>query len=246
VGTCRTPDDQEIVGVNDRYELARAVATLRDRKIRSLSESGVTFYDPASSWVDLKVRIGSDSTLYPFVVLEGETVIGGNCTLYPGVHVVNSRIGDAVQILTGSVLEDVQVAGKARIGPYSRLRPGTRIRAGGRVGNFVEMKNTDFGAGSKAMHLSYVGDTDVGDKVNIGAGTITCNYDGVKKHRTTIESGSFIGSGVQLVAPVKVGRNAYVGAGSTITKDVSPDSLAVARARQMEKKGWARRKKRKE
>ena len=245
VAACRTPDDSEIVGVNDRYELARAVETLRERKIRSLTDNGVTFFDPASAWVDFDVRIGYDSVVYPFAVLEGNTRIGKHCVIYPGVHIKDSRIGEGVEILTASTLEEARVADGCRIGPYARLRPGTVLRKDSRVGNFVEMKNTDFGSGSKAMHLSYVGDADVGAGVNIGAGTITCNYDGLKKSKTRIEKGAFIGSGTQLVAPVKVGKGAYVGAGSTITKDVSPDSLAVARGRQSEKKGWARLKKKK-
>ena len=245
VAPCRTESDAEIVGVNDRAELARAVETLRERKITSLTEKGVTFYDPASTWVDFDVTIGRDTVIYPTVVLEGKTRIGERCVVYPGTHIMDSRIGNGVNVLTASVLEGTRVADDCRVGPFARLRPGTILRTGSRVGNFVEMKKTDFGAGSKAMHLSYVGDTDVGPKVNIGAGTITCNYDGVKKSKTRIDSGAFIGSGSQLVAPVKVGKNAYVGAGSTITKDVSPDSLAVSRVRQSEKKDWARKRKRK-
>ncbi len=245
VAACPTRSDDEIVGVNDRLELARAIHKLRERKIKLLTEQGVTFYDPSSSWVDFDVKVGADSVIYPSVVLEGTTRIGQECVLYPGVHVINSQVGNRVKIQSHSFLEEAKVADEARIGPYARLRPGTRLRRDARVGNFVEMKNTDFGPGSKAMHLSYVGDAVVGAKVNIGAGTITCNYDGVTKHKTRIDGGAFIGSGTQLIAPVKVGKNAYVGAGSTITKDVSPNSLAVARSRQMEKKGWKRKRKRK-
>jgi len=245
VASCRTENDAEIVGVNDRAELARAVEVLRERKVKALTEKGVTFYDPASTWVDFDVTIGRDTVIYPMVVLEGKTRIGERCVVYPGTHIMGSRVGHGVNVLTASVLEEARVADDCRVGPFARLRPGTVLREGSRVGNFVEMKKTDFGPGSKAMHLSYVGDASVGPKVNIGAGTITCNYDGVKKSKTRIESGAFIGSGTQLVAPVKVGENAYVGAGSTITKDVSPDSLAVSRVRQSEKKGWARRRNRK-
>jgi bifunctional UDP-N-acetylglucosamine pyrophosphorylase/glucosamine-1-phosphate N-acetyltransferase len=245
VAACQTPNDAEIVGVNDRSELARAVEILRERKIRTLADNGVTFYDPASTWVDFDVKIGYDSVVYPSAVLEGNTRIGKHCIIYPGVHIKDSRIGDGVEVLTASSLEEARVADHCRIGPFARLRPGTVLRKDSKVGNFVEMKNTDFGSGSKAMHLSYVGDAEVGAKVNIGAGTITCNYDGLKKSITRIEKGAFIGSGTQLVAPVKVGKDAYVGAGSTITKDVSPDALAVARGRQSEKKGWARLKKKK-
>ncbi|MGB2907823.1 MAG: bifunctional UDP-N-acetylglucosamine diphosphorylase/glucosamine-1-phosphate N-acetyltransferase GlmU [Candidatus Aminicenantaceae bacterium] len=246
VAPCRTESDAEIIGVNDRSELARAVEILRGRKVTTLAQEGVTFYDPASTWVDFDIRIGRDTVIYPMVVLEGKTRIGERCVVYPGAHIMDARIGDSVRILTGSVLEEATVEDGCRVGPYARLRPGTVLREGACVGNFVEMKKTDFGPGSKAMHLSYVGDAEVGAKVNIGAGTITCNYDGVNKSKTRIDSGAFIGSGTQLVAPVKVGKNAYVGAGSTITKDVSPDALAVSRVPQSEKKGWARRKKRKQ
>jgi bifunctional UDP-N-acetylglucosamine pyrophosphorylase/glucosamine-1-phosphate N-acetyltransferase len=245
VAPCRTESDAEIVGVNDRAELARAVQILRERKVTALAEGGVTFYDPDSTWVDFDVRIGRDTVIYPMVTLEGNTRIGERCMVYPGSHIKDARIGSDVNVLTGSVLEDSRVEDGCRIGPYARLRPGTILRRGAQVGNFVEMKKTDFGPGSKANHLSYVGDAEVGAKVNIGAGTITCNYDGVKKSKTQIDSGAFIGSGTQLVAPVKIGRNAYVGAGSTITKDVSSESLAVSRVRQSEKKGWARGRKRK-
>ncbi len=245
VAPCRTASDAEIVGVNDRMELARAVNILRERKIKSLADSGVTFYDPSSTWVDFDVRVGSDTVIYPSVVLEGKTRIGKKCVLYPGAHIMDSRVGNEARIFTASILEQAKVGNDTRIGPFARLRPGTVIRTGAKVGNYVEMKNTDFGPGSKAMHLSYIGDSQVGSQVNIGAGTITCNYDGVHKHKTRIDAGVFIGSGTQLVAPVTIGKNAYVGAGSTITKDVSPESLAVARCRQSEKKDWAGRKKRK-
>lgn len=241
VAACPTLNVDEIVGVNDRYEMARAIEVLRLRKIRSLTEKGVTFYDPSSTWIDFEVRIGRDSIVYPSVVIEGRSVIGKQCVLYPGVHIINSRVGDSTKLLTSTVVEDSRVAANCQLGPFSRLRPGCVVRSGAKTGNFVEMKNTIFGSGSKAMHLSYIGDTSVGEKANIGAGTITCNYDGQKKSRTVIEDGAFIGSGTQLIAPVKVGRGAYIGAGSTITRDVSPDSLAVSRVRQEEKKGWARR-----
>jgi bifunctional UDP-N-acetylglucosamine pyrophosphorylase/glucosamine-1-phosphate N-acetyltransferase len=245
VEACPTPHVDEIVGVNDRYEMARAIEVLRLRKIRSLTDRGVTFYDPSSTWIDFDVRIGRDTIVYPTVIIEGRSVIGKQCVLYPGVHILNSRIGDSTKLLTSTMIEDSRIASNCQLGPFSRFRPGCVIRSGAKTGNFVEMKNTVFGSGSKAMHLSYVGDTTVGEKTNIGAGTITCNYDGLKKSRTVIEDGAFIGSGTQLIAPVKVGKGAYVGAGSTITKDVSPDALAVSRVRQEEKKGWARRRKRK-
>lgn len=236
-----TGNIDEIVGVNDRFEMARAVDVLRLRKIRALAEKGVTFYDPASTWIDFDVRIGADSIVYPGVVLEGKTVIGRNAILYPGVHVVDSRVGDDVTLLSSTMIESSRIDDRAQVGPFSHIRPGTILKSDCRVGNYVEMKKTEFGEGSKAGHLSYIGDSLVGKGVNIGAGTITCNYDGVNKNRTEIEDGVFVGSGTQLVAPVKIGAGAYIGAGSTITKDVSPEALAVARARQSEKPGWAGR-----
>lgn len=245
VGFYHTPHSDEVIGVNDRIELARAVQALRERKIRTLSRKGVTFYDPWSAWIDLNVSIGRDTTVYPFVCVEGNSTVGRDCILYPGVHIKDSRIGPRVKILTATSIEASTIRGDVSLGPFAHLRPQTVIHERAHVGNFVEMKNTDFGRGSKAGHLSYVGDSQVGAGVNIGAGTITCNYDGKRKNRTVIEDGVFIGSGSELVAPVKIGKGAYVGAGSTITKDVSPDSLAVSRSRQIEKSGWARRKRKK-
>ncbi len=244
VAACRTQNVEEIVGVNDRYEMARALEVLRLRKIKALTEHGVTFYDPSSTWIDFDVKIGSDTIIYPSVFIEGQSVIGKKCILYPGVHVINSRVGDSVKLLTSTLIEDSRVTQNCQLGPFSRLRPGCVIKPGAKTGNFVEMKNTIFGSKSKAMHLSYLGDSVVGDNVNIGAGTITCNYDGLKKSKTEIDEGAFIGSGTQLIAPVKVGKGAYVGAGSTITKDVSPDALALTRVKQEEKKGWVSRRKR--
>jgi bifunctional UDP-N-acetylglucosamine pyrophosphorylase/glucosamine-1-phosphate N-acetyltransferase len=235
----------EIVGVNDRYELARAIDILRSRKIKSLTERGVTVYDPGSTWIDVDVKVGRDTVIYPSVILEGNSVIGSHCTLYPHVHVIDSRVGKRVTLLSSSMIEESVIHDDARVGPFTHLRPKTIIRQGAKVGNFVEMKNTDFGRRSKAGHLSYLGDSSIKEDVNIGAGTITCNYDGSRKSKTKIESGAFIGSGTELVAPVTIGKGAYVGAGSTITKDVSPDALAVSRTRQEEKPGWAKRKRKK-
>jgi bifunctional UDP-N-acetylglucosamine pyrophosphorylase/glucosamine-1-phosphate N-acetyltransferase len=245
VGKCRTSRTDEIVGVNDRYELARAAEALRHQKIRALADKGVTIFDPSSTWIDLDAKVGRDTTIYPSVFIEGNSVIGTHCTLYPHVHISHSKIGRRVKILSSTMIEHSQIRDEAQVGPFTHLRPKTVIKMGAKVGNFVEMKNTVFGQYSKAGHLSYLGDTEVEDSVNIGAGTITCNYDGIKKSKTHIESGAFIGSGVEIVAPVKIGKKAYVGAGSTITKDVSPESLAVTRSRQIEKKGWARRKRKK-
>jgi bifunctional UDP-N-acetylglucosamine pyrophosphorylase/glucosamine-1-phosphate N-acetyltransferase len=222
--------------------LARAAEALRFRKIASLADKGVTILDPSATWIDSDVKIGRDTTIYPSVILEGNSVIGTHCTIYPHVHISHSKIGKHVRILSSTVIERSIIRDEAQVGPFTHLRPRNIIKKGARVGNFVEMKNTVFGQFSKAGHLSYLGDTEVEESVNIGAGTITCNYDGIKKSRTHIESGAFIGSGVELVAPVRIGKKAYIGAGSTITKDVSPESLAVSRNPQVERKGWARRK----
>jgi len=245
VGKYKTRNTEEIVGVNDRYELARAIDVLRLRKVKSLTEQGVTVYDPGSTWIDYDVKVGRDTVIYPSVILEGESVIGSHCTLYPYVHVIDTRIGKRVKLLSSSMIEQSVIQDDAQVGPFTHLRPSTIIRQGAKVGNFVEMKNTDFGRHSKAGHLSYLGDADIQEDVNIGAGTITCNYDGARKSRTKIESGAFIGSGTELIAPVKIGKRAYVGAGSTITKDVSPEALAVSRSRQEEKPGWVKRKRKK-
>jgi bifunctional UDP-N-acetylglucosamine pyrophosphorylase/glucosamine-1-phosphate N-acetyltransferase len=241
VGLYRTPDVAEVLGINTRWELARAAAVLRDRKLQALAEAGVSFADPAAAWVDLAAAIGPDTTVGPGVVIEGRTAIGKACRIGPFVHIKDSVLGDGVEVRTATAVEGCRIEARAGVGPFARLRPGTVIRAGAHVGNFVEMKKADFGAGAKAGHLSYLGDAEIGPKANIGAGTITCNFDGVAKNRTVIGAGAFIGSGVELVAPVTIGTGAYVAAGSTITKNVSPDALAVARQRQVERPGWAAR-----
>jgi bifunctional UDP-N-acetylglucosamine pyrophosphorylase/glucosamine-1-phosphate N-acetyltransferase len=245
VGVHEAPMEQKIIGINDRYELAKAVEILRQRKIISLAESGVTIYDPPTTWIDLDVKIGRDTMVYSSVILEGKTVIGQDCKLYPFVHVRDSRIGNEVKILTSTVIEDSTIEPGAQVGPFTHLRPKSVVKAGAKVGNFVELKNTVFGRGSKAGHLSYLGDAEIKDNVNIGAGTITCNYDGKKKHKTVIDEGAFIGSGTELVAPVKIGKDSYVGAGSTITKNVSAGAMAVSRSRQVEKPGRGKKKRKK-
>lgn len=241
-GSYTAPRPEESLAVASAAEAGRASQILRAGKIRRLEAGGVIVLDPASAWVDLNVRIGRGTVLHPAVVIEGRSSIGRDCRVYPFVHMVDTRVGDRVKILGSTVIEGSLIRDDALVGPFSRFRPNTVIKAKARVGNFVEMKNTVFGEGSKAGHLSYLGDAVVEADVNIGAGTITCNYDGVTKSRTIIEQGAFIGSGTELVAPVKIGKRAYIGAGSTITKDVSPEALAVSRSRQVEKPGWARRK----
>ncbi|HPU92766.1 MAG TPA: DapH/DapD/GlmU-related protein [Candidatus Saccharicenans sp.] len=220
---------------------SRAASILTRLKVAELEKQGVIFLSPEETWIDPEVQIGRGSIVYPWVIIEGRTRIGSQCHLYPHSHIIDSQLSDGVKVFSSTVIEGSRLEKAVQVGPFSRLRPETRLKAGSRVGNFVEMKKTVFGPESKAMHLSYLGDAQVGDRVNIGAGTITCNYDGEKKNKTTIGRETFVGSGTELVAPVKIGRGAYIAAGSTITDNVSPEALAIARARQVEKKGWARK-----
>ncbi len=237
-GQCPARGFEELFEVGTRYDLAVAASVLRLRKIRELAAAGVTIVDPSATWIDLEVRVGGETVISPFVVIEGATRIGRDCRISPNVRIADSRIGNRVRVFDATVIEGSVLEDDVQAGPFSRLRPETVVKAGSRVGNFVEMKKTVIGPRSKALHLTYLGDSRVGEGVNIGAGTITCNYDGVHKHPTTIADGVFIGSGTELVAPVKVGRKAYVGAGSTITKNVPAGALALARARQVVKPGW--------
>ena len=243
VGAVKVDDPIEALGVNSRGELAQVEREIQRRVVERLMTEGVTFRNPDTVVIDSTVAIGRDTVVYPFVTLEGSTRIGEGCVIDPGVHLINVTVGDDVHIKTGTVAEDAIIEDEASVGPYSHLRGGTKLGRRTKVGNFVETKKAVFGEGAKASHLSYIGDAEVGADVNIGAGTITCNYDGVNKHKTIIEDGAFIGSDSQLVAPVRIGRGAYVGAGSTITKDVPPDSLALSRIPQRIVEGWAQRKK---
>ena len=232
----------EALGVNSRADLAHVERELVRRTVARLMAEGVTFRNPESVTIDSSVRIGQDSIVYPFAVIEGETIIGTDCVVGPGAHLKNCRVGIGVEIKTGTVAEDSSIADGASVGPYAHLRGGTVLGEKVKVGNFVETKKAVFGRGAKASHLSYIGDAEVGADCNIGAGTITCNYDGVHKHKTVLEDGVFIGSDTQLVAPIRVGKGAYVGAGSTITKDVPADALALSRTPQRNIEGWAARK----
>jgi bifunctional UDP-N-acetylglucosamine pyrophosphorylase/glucosamine-1-phosphate N-acetyltransferase len=238
VGLSEISDPEEGLRVATLSDLAGAASALRRRKAESLARRGVTLLDPPTTWLDWDVRIGPGTVIYPSVVIEGASRFGRDCRIYPHVHIMASEAGDRVKILGSTVIDDCRLENDAQVGPFTRLRPGTVVRTGSRVGNFVEMKNTVFGPRSKAQHLSYLGDSLVEEDVNIGAGTITCNYDGVRKNRTHIEAGAFIGSGSELVAPVRIGKKAYVAAGSTVTRDVGAGSLAISRARQVEKPGW--------
>ncbi len=245
VETVSLPDPREILGVNSRKELAEVSAILRDRKNDELMASGVTIVDPATTWVGADVVVGPDTVLHPGVYLEGQTRVGSGCEIHSGVRIIDSTIGDRVVINNFCVIRQAAVESGAIVGPFAQLRPASKVEENAHVGNFVELKNTTLGRGSKANHLAYLGDATIGEKVNVGAGTITCNYDGVSKHRTVIEDGAFIGSDSQLIAPVRVGKSAYVAAGSSITEDVPPESLAIARSRQVNKPGWIARAKRK-
>jgi len=245
VGAVVADDPIEALGVNSRSELATVESEIQRRVVARLMRDGVTFRNPGTVVIDSTVAIGSDTVIYPFVTLEGMTKIGEGCVVEPGVHLINVTVGDDVHLKTGTVAEDAIIEEEASVGPYAHLRPGTQLGKHVKVGNFVETKKAVFGDGAKASHLSYIGDAEVGADVNIGAGTITCNYDGVRKNKTIIEDGAFIGSDSQLVAPVRIGKGAYVGAGSTITKDVPPDALALSRTPQKTIEGWAERKKKK-
>ncbi|NOZ24750.1 MAG: UDP-N-acetylglucosamine diphosphorylase/glucosamine-1-phosphate N-acetyltransferase [Nitrospirae bacterium] len=238
-------DETEFIGINTREELLRAQRLLRERTVRYWLERDVSFMDETSVYIHPDVVIGRGTRLYPNVYLEGDTTIGSGCVIYPDVRITDSTVGDGVTIKDSSVVESAEIHDDAVIGPFARLRPGTVIMKDAKIGNFVEVKASTVGEGAKAQHLSYIGDADVGRNVNIGAGTITCNYDGVKKHRTVIEEGAFIGSDTQLVAPVRVEKGAYVGAGSTITRDVPAGALAISRSRERHIRGWAGRKKKK-
>jgi len=235
-------DDTEVAGINTRVELACLDAMLRDRKCRELMLSGVSIFRPETCVIDADVEVAPDTVIEPSVQLLGATKIGANCRIRSFSVIQNSVLGDNVLVRPGCILDESHVANGALLGPYSHPRPGSEIGEGAHVGNFVETKKIRLGKGSKANHLTYLGDAEIGAGVNIGAGTITCNYDGVNKHKTIIGDGVFVGSDTTLVAPIRLGAGAYVGAASCLTEDVPEDALAVARAHQMNKEGWAKAK----
>jgi bifunctional UDP-N-acetylglucosamine pyrophosphorylase/glucosamine-1-phosphate N-acetyltransferase len=238
----KTADAREVLGGNTRAELADLDHYMRMAKCRQLMADGVTIFYPATCVIDAEVEIAPDTVIEPYVQLLGKTRIGTACRVRSYCVIRDSVISDGAIIRPGCVMEEARISAGAIVGPYSHLRPGSEIGEGAHVGNFVETKKIKLGKGSKANHLTYLGDAEIGAGVNIGAGTITCNYDGVHKHKTVIDDGVFIGSDSTLVAPVRVGRGAYVGAASCITEDVPEDSLAIGRARQVVKEGWARQK----
>jgi bifunctional UDP-N-acetylglucosamine pyrophosphorylase/glucosamine-1-phosphate N-acetyltransferase len=243
VETLLVADAGEVQGINSRTELAAVSRVVRQAKNAELMAAGVTIEDPATTYVDIDVAVGSDTILHPGISLEQGTVIGGGCEIHSGVRIVASRIGDGVTVFNHCVITDSAVEANAAVGPFAHLRGHASIGAGAKVGNFVELKKTVLGAGSKSMHLAYLGDAVIGQRVNIGAGTITCNYDGTHKRTTTIEDGAFIGSDSQLIAPVTVGTGAYVGTGTMIREDVPAGALAVSAGRQRNIEGWVEDKK---
>ena len=239
VATAEGPPDQ-VRGVNDRVELATAAALLRRRLLERLMLAGVTVADPATTYVDVDVEVGQDTVLAPLTFLEAGTRVGARCQLGPNVRLVGCSVGDDATV-TQAVAVSSTIGPRATVGPFVSLRPGSDLREGSKAGTFVEVKNSTIGPGSKVPHLSYVGDADIGAGANVGAGTVFVNYDGVDKHRTVVGDGAFIGSDTMLVAPVTVGQGAQTAAGSTITKDVPPDALAIERADQRTIEGWAAR-----
>jgi len=231
-------DSTEAMGINSRVQLSEAETIMRQRINKKHMENGVTIIDPSTTYIQNDVVIGHDTTIYPGTVITGSSVIGSGVTIFSNTEIHNSTIGDTVTIRQ-SVITDSTVESNVQIGPFAHIRPNSEIKSKAKVGNFVEVKASSLGEGSKVNHLSYIGDAEVGSNVNVGCGTITVNYDGVKKHKTIIEDDSFIGCNTNLVAPVRVGKNSLVAAGSTITKDVPADALAVARNKQENKDGYA-------
>ncbi len=234
-------DPMEVMGINTRVDLAIANEKLRQEKLKELMISGVTVLDPKTTYVDRAVEVGKDTLLYPNCHLQGRTKIGERCIVEPGSKISDSIIGNNVTIRSNSVITESKVDEGVSIGPFAHLRPLSEVKAKAKIGNFVEVKKSIIGRGSKANHLTYIGDSLVGEDVNIGAGTITCNYDGFEKYQTIIGNRVFVGSNVELVAPVKVGNGASIGAGTTVTKNVPEGALAISRIRQKNIKGWSRK-----
>jgi bifunctional UDP-N-acetylglucosamine pyrophosphorylase/glucosamine-1-phosphate N-acetyltransferase len=241
VTALKVADTSEMLGINNRVELAAADCALRARKVRELMLEGVTIEKPETVTIDAQVKIGMDTVVGPFAQITGNTTIGENCRIGASCVLDHATIGDHAEVLPFSMVSASTLGEGAHIGPYARLRMGAVLGEGAHVGNFVELKKTRLGAGSKSMHLAYLGDSVIGSKVNIGAGTITCNYDGAKKHPTHIGDGSFIGSNSTLVAPLEISEGAYIAAGSVITDAVPAQALALGRARQVNKEGWKKK-----
>ncbi len=240
VQTLQAPRAEEVIGVNTRKGLAEATEILRKRIIRRIMDHGVTVVDPATTWIGPQVSVQQDAVIMPFSTLEGDCQLGRECRVGPMVHLVDSELGDRSRVWY-SVMEESSVGSDATVGPFAHLRPGSRLADDVKVGNFAEIKNSSIGRGSKIPHHSYVGDACLGEGINVGAGSITVNYDGQNKHQTTVESGAFIGCNSNLIAPLVVGRDAFVAAGSTVSDNVPSGSLAIERNEQCNKEGWVRR-----
>jgi len=239
-GTFVTPDPEDIQAINSRVQLAEAEAVMRKRINHRLMDAGVTIIDPATTYVGARAIVGQDTVLYPGVILEGETEIGKDCVIGANCRLVDAKIGNKVSIQSSTILES-RVDDYTNVGPYAYIRPGSQIGKHCKVGDFVEVKNSTMGDGAKASHLTYIGDGDVGENVNLGCGTVFVNYDGKNKYRTIVEKNAFVGCNTNLIAPVTVKEGAYIAAGSTITDDVPEDSLAIARARQVNKVGYLKK-----
>jgi len=245
VGVWKSPQADEILGVNTRQEIAFTDRAMRRRKCDALMSEGVTILDPGSTFIDVDVKIGADTVVYPSVQIYGPSVIGEDVTIRSFSCITNAQIGSRTTVLEGCIVDDSKVGEEVTMGPYARLRPGVILADQVKIGNFVEIKKSSLGTGSKAMHLAYIGDATIGSNVNIGAGVITVNYDGSKKYPTTIEDDAFVGSDSQLIAPIRVGKGGFVAAGSTITEDVPAESLAIGRGRQVNKENRAPHRKKK-
>jgi bifunctional UDP-N-acetylglucosamine pyrophosphorylase / glucosamine-1-phosphate N-acetyltransferase len=243
VETVVVDDPNEIRGINSRSELAEASRIVRQKKNEELMAAGVTVEDPATTYVDDDVVVGADTVLHPGVHLEGKTQIGQACEIHSGVRIINSTLGDRVTVQNHCVINSGRLATGVTIGPFAHVRPDTELGESVHIGNFVELKKAVLGKGTKAGHLAYIGDAVVGENVNIGAGTITCNYDGKHKHLTTIEDGVFVGTDSQLVAPVTIRKGAYIGSGTTIRENVPAGALAVSAGKQRNIEGWVDKKK---
>jgi bifunctional UDP-N-acetylglucosamine pyrophosphorylase/glucosamine-1-phosphate N-acetyltransferase len=236
-------DPNEIRGINSRSELAETSRIVRQKKNEELMASGVTIEDPTTTYIDDDVVVGADTVIHPCVYLEGKTEVGSACEIHSGARIVNSVLEDRVIVQNYCVITGSRLASGVTVGPFAHVRPETDLREGVHIGNFVELKKSVVGKGSKAGHLTYLGDAIIGERVNVGAGTITCNFDGEKKHQTIIKDGAFVGSDTQLIAPVTVGHDAYIGTGTTVREDVPAGALAVSAGKQRNIEGWREKKK---
>jgi bifunctional UDP-N-acetylglucosamine pyrophosphorylase/glucosamine-1-phosphate N-acetyltransferase len=246
IDVLRWSSPEDVRGVNDPWELAQASRVLNERCARQWALQGVRFVDPWSNRIDVGVEIGEDAVIHPGAVLSGKTRIGRGAVIGVGCVLTDVDVGDGAHVKTGTVAESSRIGERATVGPYAHLRPESDVGADAKIGNFVELKKARVGAKTSIAHLSYVGDAEVGRNVNIGCGFVTCNFDGrviegQRKHRTVIEDDVFLGSDCQVIAPVRVGKGAYVASGSTITEDVEPGALAIARSRQVNKSGYAKK-----